>query len=514
VLAADLLLPFYEERGCRRAWIEDGALLPRADVLVDALRHADEEGLVPGDYHLPAILALKKKLRQGKPSGGGADRRHDELDLLLTDAFFLYATHLTRGRVDPASIDADWHIEGREKDLPKLLATALAGDHLAQTLRELPPQDAQSRRLKEALAETRAVAAKGGWPLVPWGPTFRERDRGPRVRALRRRLAATGEAPEDAGPADLYTEALARAVRGFQVRHGLDPDGMVGKRTLSELNTPATMRARQLLVNLERRRWIPRSLGRRYVVVNIPDFRLTVVDDGAPALEMRVIAGKQARRTPFFSGPITSIVFNPSWSVPEKILIEDKLPLILEDRDYLRKNHLRVYRVRKNVWKEVSPADVDWAALDPEHFPYRLRQDPGPLNALGRVKFQIRNSYDIYLHDTPSRDLFSRAERTFSSGCIRVEKPLELAAYLLQPTKAWPPARIEAEIATGKSATILVPEPLPVYLLYWTAWVDASGTIQYREDVYGQDAALEAALRRPRGPAPAAGSRDADRKRP
>ena len=231
--------------------------------------------------------------------------------------------------------------------------------------------------------------------------------------------------------------------------------------------------------------------------MNIADFRLELIEAGAPTLEMRVIAGRQARRTPFFTGEITSILLNPTWTVPEKIAIEDKLPLILDDPYYLEDNGFKVFAPSGKEWREIDPADVDWTRLSKTHFPYRLRQEPGPKNALGRIKFQIPNRHDIYLHDTPSHELFARTERTFSSGCIRVERAVDLAERLLAADPAWTRARIEETIAAGATVSVRLPEPLPVYLLYWTAWVDRDGALQLREDVYGRDAALLEALAQP-----------------
>jgi len=212
---------------------------------------------------------------------------------------------------------------------------------------------------------------------------------------------------------------------------------------------------------------------------------------------MRVIAGRVARRTPFFSGEITSILFNPTWTVPERLAVEDKLPLILDDPDYLEDNGFTVFSRSGTEWREIDPADVDWTRLSKTNFPYRLRQEPGPNNALGRIKFQIPNRHDIYLHDTPSHGLFARAERAFSSGCIRVERAVDLAERLLAADPAWTRARIEETIAAGSTVTVRLPEPLPVYLLSWTAWVDRDGALQLRDDIYGRDSALLEALAKP-----------------
>ena len=490
---------FYEARGHRPVWIDGRKPSAQAGELLAALRAADREGLRPDDYHIRTIAALFDGLRAAEPGerhpkGGDV---HD-LELLLTDAFFLFASHLTGGRVKPGTLEPEWNIAGRARDLGFLLGTALERGHLAATLRDLPPSRADYRLLRDALASQRAIAAAGGWPLVPSGPALHEGDRGPRVVALRRRLAATGDLGERyARGGILFDAAVAAALRLFQARHGLDVDAVAGTRTLAALNVSAGQRARQIEANLERLRWLPRELPPHRLLVNIADFRLELIEAGSLSLAMRVIAGKQARRTPFFTGEITSIVLNPSWTVPEKIAVEDKLPLILEDRDYLKEQGFHVFARKGRTWREIDPADVDWTRLSEEHFPYRLRQDTGPKNALGRIKFQVPNRHDIYLHDTPSHELFARAERTFSSGCIRVERALDLAVRLLAADPGWSRARIEEAIAAGDSVSVRLPAPLPVYLLYWTAWVDQDGALQFREDVYGRDAAILEALARP-----------------
>jgi murein L,D-transpeptidase YcbB/YkuD len=501
LLSREALALFYGERGHRPAWSDGGRLSPQIDPFGAALRGADREGLRPAEYHVEAIGALLQRMSAAAPGTAAAAGAAADLDLLLSDAFFLYAAHLTAGRVTPESVEPAWNIVGRGRSLVPLLGTALEHGHLANTIGSLAPVREDYRLLREALAALRATAAAGGWPPVPPGPPLRAGERSARVAALRSRLAASGDLPAGADPeAALFDAPLAQALRRFQARHGLDADAIVGRRTLAHLNAPASQRARQVAVNLERLRWLPRELDQRRLAVNIADFRLELIEPGAPNLTMRVIAGRQARRTPFFTGEITSILFNPPWTVPTKLAVEDKLPLILADPDYLAEHGFKVFAPAGTQWREVDPATVDWASLSRNHFPYRLRQEPGPNNALGRVKFQIPNPYDIYLHDTPSHELFARTDRSFSSGCIRVERAVDLAERLLAADAAWPRARIEATIAAGATVSVRLPEPLTVYLLYATAWVDRDGALQLREDVYGSDAALREALEQPLTP--------------
>jgi murein L,D-transpeptidase YcbB/YkuD len=500
LLSREALRLFYAARGERPAWSDGGVPSPQVDALVAALRTAGDEGLRPADYHLEAITALLGRLRgpQRAAAEGGAV---DDLDLLSSDAFFLYAAHLTTGRVVPATIEPAWNIPGRARDLVPLLRAALEGGHLAATLRELPPPREDYRRLREALPALRATEAAGGWPIVPWGPALREGDRAPRVAALRKRLAVAGDLPAAGDTTDAVFDApLAAAVRRFQERHGIEPDAIVGKRTLSELNTPAGLRAGQIEANLERLRWLPREFPPRHLLVNVADYRLFVTEGGRQVDAMRVIVGRQARRTPYFAGEITSVRVNPTWTVPLKLAIEDKLPLILEDPDYLGDHGFRVFAPEGAGWREVDPAEVDWSSLSKNHFPYRLRQDPGPDNALGRIKFQIPNALDVYLHDTPSHELFARAERGLSSGCIRVERALDLAERLLAADPAWPRARIVEAIDSEETTVVALANPMPVYLLSWTAWVGEGGALQFRDDLYGSDAAILTALARPLRP--------------
>ncbi|HKI06457.1 MAG TPA: L,D-transpeptidase family protein, partial [Thermoanaerobaculia bacterium] len=260
--------------------------------------------------------------------------------------------------------------------------------------------------------------------------------------------------------------ALQAAVRTFQERNGLDADGAVGPGTLEALNVPAADRVRQIEINLDRWRWLPSDLGERHVMVNIAGFALDVIEAGKPALSMRIVAGKPTSRTPMFTGTMTHLVLNPYWNVPAGILKKEIRPRLAREPGYLAKQNM-----------EMLPGG-------------RVRQRPGPNNALGKVKFLFPNRFDVYLHDTPSRSLFSRSQRTFSHGCIRVEKPLELAEYLLKEDPAWTPAKIQKALAKGSESWVKIPNPLPVHLAYWTAWVDDAGVTQFRKDVYGRDKPL------------------------
>ena len=342
--------------------------------------------------------------------------------------------------------------------------------------------------LENAISQYRHLAAQGGWPQIPAGPTLHEGDKDERIPILRERLVVSGDLTEPEDQGYLFDELLKEAVQRFQTRHGLTADGVVGLRTLTELNVPISERILQLTASLERCQPLPSLLERRHILVNIADFTLKLYEDGKLLLSMPVIVGKTYRQTPVFSSYISSLVLNPNWNVPHSIATKDLLPKIKKDPAYLRRLNLRVTR----DWTErteIDPATINWAKLSQAHFPYRLRQDPGPANALGRVKFFLTNPYDVYLHDTPGQDLFLKDARTFSSGCIRLAKPLELAVHLLQGTPLDSMAALTAAIAEEKTQHLAIPSPIAVHIAYMTAWVERDGAIQFRPDVYKRNPA-------------------------
>ncbi len=491
--AAPALPAFYEERLYCPAWM-GGRSRGAIRALLEAIDKAGSHGLRADDYHAAALRsALARHVDGGAAAGASALA---DIDLMLTDAFFVYASHLLAGRVDPATFDPEWIASPREIDLARLVRTALESGRVAAALKDLEPIDPGYALLRNALERHRRIAATGGWEPVPGGPALRAGDENARVALARARLIAGGDLaaapPEDPGRFD---GSMEEAARRFQVRHGLTPDGVIGAKTLAAMNVPVEERIRQIELNLERWRWLPQDLGDPHVLINIPDFSLVVAEAGKRALTMGVIVGRRYRRTPVFSDTMRYLVFNPSWEIPTKLAIQDKLPLIREDPGYLQRERIRVFDGWGGGAREIDPSRVDWSSLGPERFPYRLRQEPGPWNALGRVKFMFPNRFNVYLHDTPGRELFMREERGFSSGCVRVEKPIELAAYLLGRDPDWTLESIESVIASGVETTVPLPQPVAVHLLYWTAWVEAAdGSLRFRPDIYGRDALLQRAL--------------------
>lgn len=489
-----MLSGFHKDRAFQPAWSTEEGPRAQATSLVKAIHGAILEGLEPEDYHLATIETLLAEVRHNIATNRSLEPdKLADLDLLLTDAFLLYGSHLSAGRVNPETIRSEWFIKNREVDLMEILQSALDEDQIEEALETLPPQHAGYARLKRALLQYRAIMRRGGWKILPSGQMLRG-NRGVRVAALRSRLIVSGDLDESTDDHSLFDQVLEQGVRRFQKRHGLDIDGIVGPATLAALNVPVEEHIRQIKVNMERWRMLPHDFGRRYILVNIPNFELGVVEDDQILMTMRVVVGRTSRRTPVFSGTMTYMELNPYWHIPPTIAREDILDNIWKDPEYLLKTNIRVFKNWKAQAPEINPDSIDWSQITAKNLSFKLRQEPGPSNALGRIKFMFPNKFDVYLHDTPARALFKKTKRSSSSGCIRVEKPIELAEYLLRDDPKWTHEEILAAINSNKRQVVLIREPIAVHVLYRTAWVDEDDTIHFRDDIYGRDKMLDEAL--------------------
>jgi murein L,D-transpeptidase YcbB/YkuD len=487
---------FYQIRKYEPAWTREGTPLPAADTLARTIRAADAEGLQPKDYHLDRIEAALGEIRQILARNETPDAgRALALEFLLSDAYFVYAAHLLNGRVNPETLHEDeWTIYPSRFNLARHLQKALEGNDVEGSLKSLLPAQPGYGRLKTALVVYRALAEKGGWSVVPGDGRLEKGMKNERVPALRARLKVTGEMPAAVdGSGDVFDEAVEEAVKRFQMRHGLYDDGIVGARTLKALNVPAPSRVRQIELNLERWRWLPQNLGNPYILVNIAGYGLEVVENEAQVLAMKIVVGTAFQKTPVFSGKMTYIEMNPYWNVPHSIATEETLEKIRKDPNFFAKENMKVFKAGPNG-ETVNPASVDWSSLSENNFPYRLRQEPGPRNPLGRIKFMFPNKHSVYLHDTSDPQLFRKERRGFSHGCIRIEKPMDMAEFVMRGSKEWSREKIAAVLKTKETTVANLPKPIPVHILYFTAWGNGDGTVHFLEDIYRRDERLDRAL--------------------
>jgi len=488
MIASRNLLPrIYEARGFAPTWRTQ----PQIDSLLETIDESYKEGLDPRDYHVDQVRAARAAFAN-VDTLSAAERA--ALDVMLTDSVIRIGYHLRFGKVDPVALNPNWNLKQDLMGRDPAVTIQKAID--ARSMREFAdaaiPRVFLYQRYKEALAQYRQLAATGGWPVLSTGPTLKQGMTDARVPKLAERLAITGDIGRSSAAAATtsYSGAVVDGVKHFQERHGLAVDGALGPGTLAALNVPVEMRIEQIRANLERARWVFYDPESEFLVVNIAGFKMYLVRRGEVVWRSRVQVGKTYRRTPIFTSTMSYVVLNPTWTVPPTILRQDYLPQLKRNPQYLAERNIDVL---DRTGKPVDQSSIDWSSA--RSLQYQLVQRPGPTNALGRVKFMFPNEYFVYLHDTPSRDLFDRESRAFSSGCIRVENPLELADIVIGDK--WPRARIDAAIADGRTQTVILDKPIAVKLLYWTAEVDGNGRVSFFPDVYSRDDALITALAQP-----------------
>lgn len=495
--APEALFVFYRKRNYEPGWTKDGLPLARVGALVRTLDEAEFEGFDPDDYHSGPIRALSGDILEKSKKGKAVSPRDlADLDLYCSDAFILYAAHLLRGKVDQETLEPAWGLWPSELTLASCLENALFADGVRDTLLGCVPDNAHFGRLRKAFLDARAGA--GDWPRIKDGPPLRMGDRGSRVEQLRRRLEASGEgAAAGRGDRRVFDEALERRLKLFQKRHGLGPTGTLDGSTLALLNLLRQEWTRRLLVNLERWRWLPSDLGRSYILINVADFRLDVYERERPVQSMKIVAGNQDWPTPVFASRIYQVILNPFWVIPAEVVLKETKNYILADPNYLTSNKMKLYRGRREEIHEVDPKTVDWKNLDAADLNFHIRQAPGPLNVLGAVKFAMMNKYEIYLHDTPYQEDFGKAFRAYSHGCIRVEKPIDLAVRVLKGRNGWTAEGLRQAISLGAETKIDLARAVVVYFQYGTAWAGEDGRVEFRLDSYQLDRKMFEALSRP-----------------
>ncbi len=454
----------YRRYGQTPLWmVKDGLENERAGALTNAVLNANADALKLDEYPITELAnALVVLRRTPQPT---ADQLA-EADVLLTATYASLGEDLLTGQVDPKSIAQSWHIDPEDENVDSALVRTLGKMPLGQAINAMRPNDPEYTALQKELVHFRGVAAKGGWGVIPAGKPLEtgDTDSPQRLAALRARLAAEGMPVGAATAPNVFDASLAAAIAQFQVRHSIAVDSALGSETLSSLNVPAEYRLGQIAANLERHRWMPRSLGSRYISVNVPAFHLEVFDKGEKALEMKVIVGQEYedKATPVFSDSMETVVFRPYWNITPDIQAKEIEPKIASSSGYMAAENLEYYKDGGKT---------------------RIRQKPGPKNSLGYVKFLFPNDFNIYLHDTPNHELFDKDVRAFSHGCIRVEKPTELAQWVL----GWDASKVQQAMEQGPDNTpVKLPRKLPVYITYGTAYV-RDGQLYFGNDLYHRD---------------------------
>lgn len=489
----DVVARLYASRGDGPVWLAGRNLSHAGRSAVAQLLAAGDDGLVPTDYDAATLDGLARGLPHASWNAAALAR----FDLLLSVDLIRYLDDLRGGRVRPGPFGHGRAPPGL--DLAASVAAVAAGDSVAGLVEALKPRLAQYRNLRIHLARYRRLAADTSLVPLPADRMVRPGEPYPAMGALRRRLIAVGDlAPAAAGDSgNVYTGAVVEAVRRFQLRHALEPDGVIGRGTLAALNVPFASRVEQIELALERLRALPLIGRQRFVVVNIPGFQLFAFDSvggtGAPALQMKVVTGKALdTRTPLLFEELRYVEFWPYWNVPSSILVKEILPTLRRRPSYLIANQMELVGPREVVLGDAVTPQVLRRLAAGE---LGVRQRPGPRNALGLAKFVFPNAANVYMHGTPQTELFARTRRDFSHGCIRLEDPAALAAWVLQDQPAWSRAAIEAAMAAGVNTRVLLTRPMPVIVFYTTAVAAPDGTLRFYEDVYGHDRSLVEALR-------------------
>jgi len=470
----------YAEYGGYPIWLDgDGLRERRTKTLMTALLNADADALALDAYPLDELHRLLATLLKAKrPSA----ELLGDVDVVLTATYVTLGQDLLTGQVDPSSVSQDWHIEPTPAQVDSALGRFLRDTRFDITMTQMRPEYPEYKDLQKQLTRYRQIIAKGGWDSMPPGKALKPGDSAPieRLTALRDRLRVEGydvnapiDSPKSRGMRTaVYNHVFAAAVAQFQREHGISVDSALGKETVQALNVPATYRLDQIAANMERYRWMPHSLGDRYVLVNVPSFRLDAYDNGKPIMNMKVIVGAEYedKNTPVFSDSMHYVVFRPYWNATDSIAAKELWPKVEADPTFLDRND---YEIVSEGGKE------------------RIRQKPGDKNALGLVKFMFPNSFDIYMHDTPEDQLFAKDVRAFSHGCIRLEKPAEMAQWVL----GWTPEQVKNAMETGPDdRRVNLKQKVPVYIVYFTTFT-RDGRLYFGNDLYGRDGPLVAAVK-------------------
>lgn len=467
---------FYTATNYRTVWQSE----KKRKIILEELLKSNEDGLNPKDYNIKTLFDFEKKVN----TLDSVD--FAEYDILLTSSLQKYISHLTNGRLNPRKLYKNWDLKPNDIDLNATVYQLLQTDSLHYQMEQLKPKHIVYQTLKKALQQINNFP-KYDFKPIKFTKTITSNDTNPSMIDIKRRLIYWKELPPQDSLSPIYDDETVIAVKKFQTRHGLAADAKIGTGTIAAFNFSKEQRTQQILVNLERWKWYPKQLGKEYIIINIPDYKLTLVYDNDTLRRHRVIVGRAKRKTPVLSSKLTQVVFNPTWTVPPTILREDVIPAILRSRSYLTQSNIKVYDSNGRI---VSP--YDWQLGKAKT--YRYVQSPGTFNSLGMVKIIFPNRFSVYLHDTNHRDYFDKIDRSLSSGCVRVDNPLELTEYILNDEINWNLEKITQTLQNEKTKFVKIKKEIAFHLLYWTAWSENNKLI-FRDDIYNLDAALYDKLR-------------------
>lgn len=475
---------FYRMRNYQFAWFNNDGMVEQASHMMNTLTHLKEEGITDTATVNSRLQQLYDTLTEGTYHLAGVDALNSETELLLTATFFKYAEKIWGGIGEKDLEEVEWFIKKKRLPYVAILDSMLSNPTYFAQQR---PVYRQYDLLKSQLKRYYELEKLDSWsPIVPDKKSYKPGDSSVVLPAIRKRLYLLGDLATPDTAAMVYESNLETAVKNFQERHGLAVDGAIGPSMITALNVPLSSRIQQIMINMERCRWVPVQLKGDYLAVNIPAFKLFVYEDDSLAWDCNVVVGSINNQSVIFNGNMNTIVFSPYWNIPASIVAKETLPAVKRNKGYLASHNMEVV----SGSGVVNASSIDWGKYSGYNFPYTIRQKPGPNNSLGRVKFLFPNNYSIYLHDTPAKSLFDEPSRAFSHGCIRVAEPKRLAEHLLRNDTAWNSEKIEAAMNKNKETKVTLATPVPVFIAYFTAWVDRQGRLNFRNDVYGHDKRL------------------------
>jgi L,D-transpeptidase YcbB len=479
---------FYKGRLYTTAWHDNDKMNRHGQELLKELKESWKNGIPEPVEYLSQIESSMLNMEKRYARSGSKAEAVSRTDLLMTQAYFYYVSALSSGLLNPSSLNVIWEVLPETINPAEHLEATLKQGTISESFKELVPKHKQYELLLNAFNQLTEVKSNGGWPLPGHIPVLNEGAEDSGVIKLKRYLKATGDLQTDDTSyiqSATFDNELTQAVKSFQQRHGLEVDGIPGESTLDQMNVPLEYRLDQIRLNIDRLRWLPEDFGENHIIINIPDYSFEYLVDNRVVQEMNVVVGQNENYTPVLKDTLYSIIFNPSWNVPNSIATEEIFPKMLEDSTFMERNKYSVLRESYVSEDTIEVRDFDWPEASRDSFPYFVVQHPGPQNSLGQIQFMLQNQYSIYLHDTPAHDLFDIAQRDFSHGCIRLEKPAELAMLLLEDQL--PADTLTRYINEDDKQVVRLEDKVPVHIIYQTAWVEEDNMIHFRADVYEFD---------------------------